>query len=111
MIFLVTNDPINLEKQLELAFANDDLADRYDAVETIGELNRRAARFTRYVLTELQQSPPDGAEPAIKALQAIGTEQAVAALRVAAESSDWILRSLAAEALRNARHPGEPRGE
>ena len=109
-ILLVTNNPDDLEKQLEIAFASDDPADRFDAIETIGELNRAGARFVDYVLTDLRTSPPDGAETAIKALQAIGTEKAVAALRETAQSQDWMLRSQSIEALRNVGNPNGPGG-
>jgi HEAT repeat protein len=99
-VFLVTNNPTDLEKQLEMVFANDDPYERARAVETIGELNRQGASLVRYVLIELRRSPPEYAETEIKALQAIGTENALAALRATAESSDWMLRSQATEALR-----------
>jgi HEAT repeat protein len=102
-IFLVTNNPADLEKQLEIVFADDDPRVRREAVETIGELNRSGARFARDVLAELHRSPPEYADKAIEALRAIGTEEAVAALRATAESSDWMLRSQATEALRQIR--------
>jgi HEAT repeat protein len=104
-ILLVTNNPADLEKQLEIVFAADDPYDRFQAIETIAELNHLGRKFIRYVLTELRRSPLVYAETAIKALRAIGTEEAVAALRATAESSDWMLRSQATEALRNVRTP------
>jgi HEAT repeat protein len=60
---------------------------------------------TARLVNELRRSPPKYAEEAIKALQAIGTDEAVAALRATAESSDWILRSQATEALRRLQSP------
>ncbi len=104
-IFLVAGNPIDLEKQLELALASNEPYDCHNALETITELNRSDARFTRYALAELRQSPPNDPETAIKALQAIATEEALAALRATAGSSDWILRSHAREALRQLRQP------
>ena len=58
----------------------------------------------RYVSAELRRSPPGEAEEAIKALRAIGTEEAVAALRITGESSDWMVRSQATQALREIRN-------
>jgi HEAT repeat protein len=104
-IFLVASNPVDLEKQLETAFAKDEPYDCHNALETITELNRSGARFVRHVLAQLRQSPPKDPETAIQALRAIGTAEAVAALRATAESSDWILRSQATEALRQLRHP------
>jgi HEAT repeat protein len=99
-LFLITGDPAHLEKQLELVFATGDAYDPANAIETIKELNHSGGKFVRYVLTDLRQSPTGSAEIAIQALQAIGTEVAVAALKESAQSSDWNLRSQAAEALR-----------
>ena len=39
-IFQVTNNPADLENQLDIVFATLDLTDHYKAIETIGELNR-----------------------------------------------------------------------
>jgi HEAT repeat protein len=108
-IFLIANNPADLDRQLELVFAQDDPADRRDALETIAELKHSGGRFVRYALTELRRSTPDDAETAIKALGAIGTEEAVEALRATAGSSDWMLRSQATEALRRIRNPNEKR--
>jgi HEAT repeat protein len=108
--FLISDNPVDLEKQLEIVFAKHDPDDCHNAVETIGELGRAGARFVHYVKAELSRSPPEYADAEIKALQAIATKDAVAALRAAAESLDWILRTQATEALRNIGKPKVQRG-
>ncbi len=104
-VFLIANDPAVLERELERVLANGDPYHRHNAMETIAAMKHSGGRFVRYLLTELHRPAPDDAETAIKALKAIGTEEAVAALRATAESSDWMIRSQAIEALRQVRDP------
>jgi HEAT repeat protein len=104
-IFLITNDAAELDKQLATVFATDDPSDRHTALRTIAKLKRFGSKFVRFPVAELRRSPPVFAEEAIEALQAIGTEEAVAALRTTAESSDWVLRSHATKALRQLEKP------
>jgi HEAT repeat protein len=110
-IFLISNKPAALEKELQAAFATDDRVERSQGIKAITDLKHAGRRLIRYVLAELRRSPPIFAEEAITALQAIGTEDAVAALRETAESSDWLLRSLATKALQHIRGPAVKGGE
>jgi hypothetical protein len=110
-VFLISNKVAPLEKQLEAASASGEYADRHEALKTIAELKRSGGKFVGYPLAVLRRSPPEMVEEAIDALQAIGTAEAVAALKATAESSDWMLRSLAIKALRQVNHPEEKGGK
>jgi HEAT repeat protein len=98
-LFQISSIATELAKELQVIFARDDIPDRFKALQTIAELHRSGGRFVGYALTELRRSPPVLAEEAMDALQAIGTDEAVAALRATAESTDWRLRSQATKAL------------
>jgi len=104
-LFLISNKDAELKRELKAAFSSDDRSDRYEAMKAIVELNRSGGPFVRYALAELRRSPPELAAEAINALQAIGTEEAIAALQATAKSSDWMLRSQALKALEKVRNP------
>jgi HEAT repeat protein len=110
-LFLINHQATDLEKQLDNAFASDDPNNRSEAIKIIGGLSGTGGKFIRYVLMELRRSPPVFDEEAINALQAIGTKEAVVALRVMAESSDWKLRSQAVEALKQIENPDRRGGK
>jgi HEAT repeat protein len=105
-VFLIDNDPANLEREFERVLANGTPYERHNAIATIMALKRSGGRFVRFLLPEFHRPAPHDAETAIKALGAIGSEEAVAALQAATESSDWMIRSQAAMALRQIRNPG-----
>jgi HEAT repeat protein len=98
-VFLISGELTELEKQLVILFAKGDYSDRHEAMKLIVELKSAGGKFVPHALAELRRSPPDLAEEAIAALEAIGTPEAVAGLRKIAESSDWLLRSRATRAL------------
>jgi HEAT repeat protein len=97
-VFLISGEVAELEKQLVAMFAKNECSDRYEAMKMVIELERAGARFVPHVLAELRRSPPDLAEEALTALEAIGSEEAVAELWKTTESSDWLLRSRAIRA-------------
>ncbi len=104
-VFRIANDPAVLDRELERVLASGAPYDRHNAMETIAKMKHSGGRFVRYLLAELHRPAPDDAETAIKALEALGTEEALAALRATAESSDWTVQSQAIEALRQVRDP------
>jgi HEAT repeat protein len=109
-IFSITDDARQLQEQLDAVYAKDELAERYHAMRTLAELQRLDGRFVRYPLNELRRSPPELVEESIEALQANGTNDAVAALQTVASSSDWALRSQANKALRQLNHLDDKKG-
>jgi len=102
-LFLISDKVTELRKELKVQCGSDDPVVRNGAMKTLAELGPSGAEFVPYAVAEIRRSPPNLAEEAIHALQAVGTKEAVAALRAAAESSDWMLRSQATGALQQLR--------
>jgi HEAT repeat protein len=101
-IFLINGHTLKLDDQLRVIFAasdEDSRRERYPAIELIAELKQAGARYLEYVIEETRSRESYFAQNAITTLEAIGTPEAVAALKVTAESKDWILRSEATNAI------------
>lgn len=101
-IFQITGDTKALEVELNRVFADDDAADHYDAIKTIaatGVATAEAVRFLANLLRSERLLSKGEVDDPIEALRIIGTPAAVAILKTAADSTDWILCSHARSAL------------
>lgn len=101
-IALLTGEAKFLDDQLRTIFAGSDQdsrTNRYIAIETIGELKQMGDAYLPYVLSALGSDQSGFAPVAIETLEAIGTPNAIVALRTIAKSQDWAVRSPAEKAL------------
>jgi HEAT repeat protein len=109
-IYLISGDAACFEPQLQAAFAGQDQAVAFQALETIVEMGEAGAPFLRHVTAAMQMLEFPPTELVMTALRMFGTAEAKAALEEYAASTDWDVRSQATAALRELRHAEEGGG-
>ncbi len=110
-IYLISGDAACFEPQLQAAFAGQDQAVAFQALETIVQMGEAGAPFLRHVTAAMQMLDSPPTELVMTALRKFGTAEAKAALEEYAASTDWDVRSQATTALRELRHAEEGGGK
>ena len=110
-IYLISGDAACFERQLLAAFAGQDQAVAFQALETMVDMGEAGAPFLCHVTAAMQMLDSPPTELVMTALRKFGTAEAKAALEEYAASTDWEVRSQATAALRELRRAEEDGGK